>query len=222
MNPDWVGLSPYDKVAMLNLVAGLSYTKMTHIKRQHKALIVIVSLTVMFVSNTDAFAEQSTTVSPKIILGDVYAESKIPTQVPFKVVAVDNANKPIPVECNKTQNSVFKTGKTTVRCVAIDSFGNEARGSFVVTVGYEIVQIPYWVKQTTQFWTNNEMSDDEYSQTLGFLVDENIIHVPHTKVSKNSTDSDIPVWVKGIAKKWIKGEISDDEFSIGIQRIINN
>jgi hypothetical protein len=208
---------------MLNfLVAVLSYTKMTHIRRQYKTLIVIVSLSVLFASNVDAFAEQVSRVSPKIILGDVYAESKIPTQIPFRVTAVDSSNNPIPVECDKTQNSIFKTGKTTVRCVAIDSFGNEARGSFVVTVGYEIVQIPDWLKSTTQFWIDNTMSDGEYAHTMNYLLDKQIIHMPHTKASKNSTGSDIPVWIKENAKKWVKGGMSDDEFAIGIQWIIKN
>jgi len=188
---------------------------------QNKMLIIFaVSSSILFVGNVnDVFAvEQSDIISPKIVTdGDLYIESEIPIQVSFNVVATDSFNNLIPVECDKTLNTIFKTGKTTVRCMAVDSFGNEIRDSFVITVGYEIVQIPDWFKHTAKFWTSQTMSDDEYIQTLDFLIDEQIIHVPHTKTPKDNVNSKIPVWIKTNAEKWTKGEISDDEFSIGIQ-----
>ena len=192
---------------------------------QNKILIIFaVSSAILFVSNAnDVFAdEQSTIINPKIITnGDLYIESKTSIQIPFSVTATDSFNNPIPVECDKTPNTMFKTGKTTVRCMAVDSFGNEARNSFVITVGYEIVQIPSWLKQITQFWTSGNISDTEYFQTLNFLLDEQIIHIPHTKTHKDNEDSKIPIWIKSNAEKWTKGEISDDEFSIGIQWMLD-
>ena len=187
-------------------------------------IIFAVSSSIIFTVNVnDASAvELSNITSPKIITdGDLYIKSKIPTQVSFNVVATDSLNKPIPVECNKTLNTIFKTGKTTVRCMAVDSFGNEVRDSFVVTVGYEIVQIPDWFKQTAKFWASQTMSDDEYIQTIDFLIDEQIIHIPQTKTPKDKADSNIPMWIKTNAEKWGKGEMSDDEFSIGIQWMLN-
>ncbi|MDH3833433.1 MAG: HYR domain-containing protein [Nitrosopumilus sp.] len=192
---------------------------------QNKTLIIFaVSSAILFVGNTsDVFAvEQSTIINPKIITnGDLYIESKTSIQIPFMVTATDSFNNPIPVECDKTPNTMFKIGKTTVRCIAVDSFGNEARNSFVITVGYEIVQIPNWIKQITQFWTSGNISDTEYFQTLNFLLDKQIIHVPHTKTLKYDEESKIPIWIKTIAEKWTKGEMSDDEFSIGIQWMLD-
>ena len=192
---------------------------------QNRILVIFaVSSSILIIGNVDdAWAlEQSETVLPKITTGgDLYIESKVPTQVSFNVSAKDGSNNPIPVECNKTLNTVFKTGKTTVRCIAADSFGNEIRDSFVVTVGYEIVQIPDWFKQTAKFWADHIISDDEYIHTVDFLINEQIIHVPHTKTPKDSIDTNIPVWIKANAEKWIKGEISDDEFSIGIQWMLD-
>ena len=182
---------------------------------------------VVFAGSTNsvfAVEQSNTTIAyPKITTnGDLYVDSDIPIQIPFSVTAVDGFNNTIPVGCDKTPNNVFKTGKTTVRCIAFDSFGRETRESFVVTVGYEIVQIPDWFKHTANFWASQVMSDDEYIQTLNFLMDENIIHVPHTKMPKDNTDSDIPVWLKTNAEKWSEGEISNDEFSIGIQWMLNH
>ena len=150
----------------------------------------------------------------------MYVESKEPINVPFYVTAKNNHNTPVLVECDKISNSLFEIGKTTVRCISSDSFGNEARESFVVTVGYNIVQIPNWFKQTTEYWLLHKMTDEQYFQTLEFLLESEIIHIPITKHSKEYTNSDIPVWIKTNAEKWINGKISNDEFSIGIQWIL--
>ena len=153
--------------------------------------------------------------------GDLYVESKVPTQIPFNVTAMDGFNSPIPVECDKTPETMFKVGKTTVRCMAFDSFGNNVSDSFVVTVGYEIVQIPDWLKNITQFWISGGISDAQYFQTLSFLLDEQIIHVPYTKMPKSAGDYEIPIWIQTNAERWVNGGISDDEFSIGIQWLLD-
>ena len=198
---------------------------MTHNLIQNKMLIIFtISSVILFVGGTnDVFAvEQSDEINSKIMTnGDLYVKSATSIQIPFSVNAIDSFDNPIPVECDKTSKTMFKTGKTTVRCMAVDSFGNEVRDSFVVTVGYEVVQIPNWLKQITQFWISGDVSDAEYFQTLSFLLDEQIIHVPNTKAPKNIGYNEIPIWIETNAEKWVKGEISDDEFSIGIQWMLD-
>jgi hypothetical protein len=166
-----------------------------------------------------AFASGPADKTPPTIItqGDIYKISKIPTIIPFSVAAIDNVDGKVQVDCDKTKKTVFNLGKTTVRCLATDSSGNEARVSFVVTVGYEIVKIPSWLKQTTAFWVADQMSDSEYAKTLQYLLEKEIIHIPFSKQTKNAFGTEIPVWVKSNSQKWITGEISDDEFSIGIQ-----
>ena len=154
--------------------------------------------------------------------GDLYVKSINPTKVAFKVSATDNFKNTIPVQCDKTSDSVFNVGKTIVRCIAVDSVGNQFRDSFIITVGYNIVQIPDWFKQTTEFWNSQNMSDDEYIKTLEFLLDEKLIHLPQTKIPKENSDSEIPIWIHDNAIKWTGGEISTDEFSIGIQWILDH
>ena len=199
---------------------------MTSILKNNKVLLIFtVLLSVLVAGNTnDVFAVEQVDKNPSKIItkGDLYVKSDNPIQVPIEVYAIDAGNDPIQVECDKTQNSIFKIGKTTVRCIAIDLNGNEIRDSFVVTVGYNIVQIPNWFKQTTEFWVMQIISDDEYFRTLDFLLDEQIIHVPNTKTPKDNTESEIPVWIRTNAERWTHGEISDDEFSIGIQWMIYN
>ena len=181
------------------------------------SLFVVFSMLVLqVVTENEAFASDS--LKPVITTPeDIYVTSKIPTSVFYSVTAVDNTNKQIPVICDKGIGHIFNPGKTTVRCYTVDSLGNEARTSFVVTVGYEIVKIPNWFKLTTGYWVNNQMSDTEYAKTLEFLLENKIIHVPYSNHSKEITNSEIPIWIKTNSQKWIQGNASDDEFSIGIQ-----
>jgi hypothetical protein len=111
-------------------------------------LIVGISVVVLFFVTSHVYADDDKT--PKLILpDDVYSPSNIPVSVNFEVKAFDYKGTPIKVECSQYSGHVFQLGKTTVRCLAVDSNGIEARDSFVVTVGYVIVQIPSWVKIQT-------------------------------------------------------------------------
>lgn len=171
------------------------------------------------VASQNVFADESSdTVSPIITTqGDIYQVSTVPTPVSLLISAYDDVDGQIRVDCDKTSNTIFPIGKTTVRCLAIDTAGNEARASFVVTVGDNFVNIPDWVKSTTKFWINKQMSDTQYIATLKYLIEQNIIHVPYSKQITDDSASVIPIWIKTNSQKWIDGEISDDEFSIGIQ-----
>ena len=183
-----------------------------------------MSVFVFTIVTDEVFAmEKSNMVKVEIISdGDLYVESTIPAKISFEVIAVDEFNKQIPVQCDKTSNSLFSVGKTTVRCIAIDSSGNEFRDSFEVTVGYSIVQIPDWFKHTTEYWTSQNMSNEEYFETLEFLFDEEIIHLPQTKVPKENSDIQIPIWINTNAVKWTEGKLSSDEFSVGIQWMLDH
>ena len=181
------------------------------------SLFTVFSILILqAVAENEAFASDS--VKPIITTPeDIYVISKVPTTVFYSITAVDNTGKQLQVDCDRGVGYVFNTGKTTVRCYTVDSSGNEARASFVVTVGYEIVKIPNWFKLTTGYWVNNQISDTEYAKTLEFLLENKIIHVPYSSQSKEIDNSEIPIWIKTNSQKWIQGNASDDEFSIGIQ-----
>jgi len=160
-------------------------------------------------------------LAPKLIMpNDIYITSQIPVPVNFEVKAVDDVDGDVSVQCDKTSGSFFKIGKTTVRCETEDSAGNKRHASFVVTVGYNIVQIPVWVKETTKFWAEGSVDDKTYASTIGFLIREDIVKVPVAKTPSYS-EIEIPVWVKTNAQYWVDGQISDDEYSIMLQWLIN-
>jgi hypothetical protein len=56
-------------------------------------------------------------------------------EVTFEVTAYGTSDPEPKVECDPKSGSTFPFGETTVQCVAEDSFGNRAEGSFTVTVG---------------------------------------------------------------------------------------
>ena len=160
-------------------------------------------------------------LAPKLIMPkDIYVTSQIPVPINFDVKAIDDVDGDVPVQCDKTSGSVFKVGKTIVRCVTEDIAGNERKASFVVTVGYEIVDIPTWVKQTTKFWVEGSVDDETYASTIKFLIEEGIVKVPVAKTPSHS-EIEIPVWIKTNAQYWVDGGISDDEYSIMLQWLIH-
>lgn len=170
-------------------------------------------------ASNNAFAtESSDTTSPTItVIGDINQISAVPTPVSFSVVAIDDVDGKIRVDCDKSSRTIFQVGKTTVRCIAVDSSGNVARKSFVVTVGDNFIKIPNWVKKLTQFWVNQQMSDEQYATSLKYLIEQKIVYVPYSKNTRDNTVSEIPIWIKTNSQKWIDGKMSNDEFSAGIQ-----
>ena len=191
---------------------------------EKKLLSVIFCIS--FLSYPMAFAQIPSFVidrDPPILLmpTDIYVSSQVPTSVPFSVKALDNVDGKVPVNCDKISGQIFKVGKTVVRCEAYDNAKNRSQSSFVVTVGYEVVQIPSWVKSITKTWANNFIDDKTYSETIGYLIKEKIIKIP---LGKNSDHfkADFPKWIKVNAQYWVDGKISDDEYSIMLQWMIHN
>ncbi len=171
------------------------------------------------VSANDAFAKSDNTKPIISTQGDIYEVSQFPTTVSLKVSAFDDVDGKIRVDCDKSELTVFKIGQTKVRCYSMDSSGNIARASFIVTVGNNFVKIPDWFKQTTQFWVNNNTSDREYTKAIQFLISQKIVHIPFTNQG-DDIDSEIPIWIKTNSQNWIDGNASTDEFSIGISWMI--
>ena len=173
------------------------------------------------ISENNAFAKTDHTKPIITTHGDIFEVSSVPTTVSLFVSAVDDVDGQIRVHCDKSANfSVFKIGETTVRCYSMDKAGNIARTSFVVTVGDYFVKIPNWLKQTTQLWVNNDISDREYADTIQFLISKNIVHIPFTNQGDVEADSEIPIWIKTNSQNWIDGNASTDEFSISLSWMI--
>lgn len=176
-------------------------------------------IVLVFVFASVLFYTPATSAQEILHTGDVYVDSDIPTQVPWKVVPI--SDKQTSFYCDKTEQSVFDMGKTIVRCIVSDAHGNDSRTSFVVTVGYTIVQIPGWFEHPTRFWLDGMISDKEYVASIKSLMMQGVIQIPTAEFEEDYMQN-VPVWVKQNAQKWIDQKITDDEFSIGLQWMTKN
>ena len=85
--------------------------------------------------------------------------------------------------------------------------------------------IPGWVKNNADWWSQGIISDKEFATSLGFLVKEKIIQVESVQVDSEgsiqiSDDVAIPDWIRNNAKWWASGAISDNDFKSGVQFMI--
>jgi hypothetical protein len=55
-------------------------------------------------------------------------------RVRYSVSATDATDGPVPTTCRPKSGSVFRVGRTTVTCIAVDGSGNTATARFAVTV----------------------------------------------------------------------------------------
>ncbi len=79
--------------------------------------------------------------------------------------------------------------------------------------------IPIWVKNIAKWWSQGNTGDDEFVNTIQYLIREKVIHVESTG-NKHSESSSIPKWIKNNAGWWADGKIDDGSFLDGIQFLI--
>ena len=79
--------------------------------------------------------------------------------------------------------------------------------------------IPIWVKNIAKWWSQGTTGNDEFINTIQYLIREKIIHVGSMQ-NKASTSSSIPKWIKNNAGWWADGTIDDESFLQGIQFLI--
>ena len=88
-------------------------------------------------------------------------------------------------------------------------------------------KVPAWVQTTAQFWVDENVSDREFTDALGFLVKEKIIEVEvEPQLAEiDQPDSDepqVPAWIATTTEWWINGEVPEDQFLEGIKWMIKN
>ena len=86
------------------------------------------------------------------------------------------------------------------------------------------IKVPEWVKTTTSFWTNGDVSDTEFIDAIGFLVREQVIQLdrPIQSHAMTPVSSSVPDWIKQTSQWWIEGQIPEDQFLAGITWLIEN
>ena len=80
--------------------------------------------------------------------------------------------------------------------------------SIVILPIYGIDQIPEWVKNNAELWSDNQIEDESFLYALKFLIEDNIITIKNISIGENR----IPEWVKNNAQWWSENQIDDESF----------
>ncbi|MGY5150090.1 MAG: hypothetical protein ACW9W3_08495 [Candidatus Nitrosopumilus sp. bin_68KS] len=80
--------------------------------------------------------------------------------------------------------------------------------------------VPSWIKNNAGWWSEGIVGDQEFVQSIQFLIKEEILSVTVTE-SDYTESQDIPIWVKNNAGWWSEGLISERDFVKGIEFLIS-
>ena len=90
-------------------------------------------------------------------------------------------------------------------------------------LGEEIISsIPEWVRNSAEWWSLEQITDDDFAKGLEYLVQNNIIQIPQNQSSEGATESELPSWLRQNAGWWSQGLLTDEEFFKSIQWLIHN
>ena len=82
--------------------------------------------------------------------------------------------------------------------------------------------IPSWVKNNAKWWSEEQISDATFLQSIEYLVNQKIIKIDANNQKQVETiEKNIPSWVKNNAKWWSEEQISDATFLQSIEYLVN-
>ena len=109
--------------------------------------------------------------------------------------------------------------------ILILSFMSIASSSVILNASaQDDTQIPDWIKNVAGWWATDEISEKEFLDGIGYLINNNIISLDFipcsTQVQDSSEDTRVPDWVKNNAEWWSDGLIENSDFVNGITYLI--
>jgi len=80
--------------------------------------------------------------------------------------------------------------------------------------------LPQWLKTNAEWWSQKQISDNEFVQGIQYLISKNIISVSVITTEEDSSKG-IPDWIRNNAEWWSQDQISDTDFLNGIEYLVN-
>jgi hypothetical protein len=71
--------------------------------------------------------------------------------------------------------------------------------------------IPVWIRGTAKNWSDGNLTDAEFMNSVQYLIQQGIMKVPYSYSPAISTKS-LLSWIKTSASMWSDGKLSDDDF----------
>ena len=143
--------------------------------------------------------------------------------IEFDAIAADVLDGELFPECNPSSGDVFPIGETVITCSVTNSAGQTATDSFSLTIlGPEVV-LPDWIKTNADWWSQDIITNDEFTTSIEYLIKNEIILIPESEQQESvPTESagEIPNWIKFTASAWSQEVITDIEFVNALQYLI--
>lgn len=160
------------------------------------------------------------------ILGEQYSPTYISSTTHFASVAFSTddiievaENIMTQIEQQNLATLCNKDSSIEVRDKTIDEETKMDKSIPIKPEDFQVV-LPDWIKSNAELWASGQITDDDFSLGIEFMITEGFIKVPPTEEVSEASD-EIPVWIKNNAGWWAGGLISDSEFVNGIQFLIS-
>ena len=82
------------------------------------------------------------------------------------------------------------------------------------------VGLPFWIKDVAKMWVTDQISAEEFSVAIEYMINTEIIKIPYTDTDSSISTTTIPEWVKNNAGWWAVGAIDDTEFTLALQYLV--
>ncbi len=118
-----------------------------------------------------------------------------------------------------THGGLWKPGKYKIVLGIADS---KAETDIVINpVDHKqtVTHIPVWFKGTAKKWSEGKITDNEFMQTVQYLVQQGTLKIPYYNSPTTSTQS-LLSWIKASSSVWSDGRMSDDEF-VNVLKYLN-
>ena len=119
-----------------------------------------------------------------------------------------------------TQNYLISLEKL-VQKYSLDVFENPTKKPAFLQA-LEERTIPYWIKNNAGWWSDDKISDADFTTGIEYLINNKIINLSSQNINKENSSNVIPSWIKNNAEWWSAGKIPDGDFLSGIKYLIEN
>jgi hypothetical protein len=83
-------------------------------------------------------------------------------------------------------------------------------------------EVPVWIKSVVSLWGLEKITDDDFVSILEYLIEKDIIKIPHESSFENTKELKMLSWVKGNLNVWSQGEIPNSEFFKNMNWLMEN
>ena len=86
----------------------------------------------------------------------------------------------------------------------------------------EHLEIPLWIKNSAEWWANDQITDFDFLDGIQFLISNDIIQLSEVPERNELSDVEIPSWIKNRALWWSEDKLSNQDFVNGLEFLIKN